>query len=119
MDDLLATRTRLRSKATKLCNDLRSYREGDRNAIDQDQLALKLHHLQKLQKELQGVQDQLDKSDHADDTVTGRFRRAATAAGAGQPVLSPLPLTQIRYPEAGQSSAFTSVAQLLRYGGME
>ena len=68
MDDLLITRTRLRSKATKLCNDLRSYREGDRKALDPDQLALKLHHVEKLQNELQGVQDQLDKLGQADDS---------------------------------------------------
>ena len=68
MDDLLTTRTRLRSKATKLCNDLRSYREGDRKALDPDQLALKLHHVEKLQNELQGVQDQLDKLGQADDS---------------------------------------------------
>ena len=68
MDDLLITRTRLRSKATKLCNDLRSYREGDRKALDPDQLALKLHHVEKLQIELQGIQDQLDKFGQADDS---------------------------------------------------
>ena len=67
MDDLLITRTRLRSKATKLCNDLRSYRE-DRKALDPDQLALKLHHVEKLQNEIQGVQDQLDKLGQADDS---------------------------------------------------
>ena len=69
MDDLLATRTRLRSKSTKLCNDLRSYREKDRKAQDSDQLALKLHHLEKLQNELQGVQVQLDKLDQADESI--------------------------------------------------
>ena len=68
MDDLLITRTRLRSKATKLCNDLRSYREGDRKAVDPDQLALKLHHVEKLQNELQDVQTQLDKLGQADDS---------------------------------------------------
>ena len=68
MDDLLTTRTRLRSKATKLCNDLRSYREGDRKAVDPDQLALKLHHVEKLQNELQGVQTRLDKFGQADDS---------------------------------------------------
>ena len=50
--------------------------------------------------------------------VTGRFRRDRPEQPLlEQPILSPLPLTQIRYPEAGQSSAFTSVAPLLRYGG--
>ena len=68
MYNLLATRTRLRSRATKLCNDLRSYRERDRKAQDSDQLPLKLHHLEKLQNELQGVQDQLDKLDQADES---------------------------------------------------
>ena len=68
MEELLATRTKLRSKATKLCNDLRSYREGDRTVLDQDQLALKLHHAGKLQTELQGTQVQLDKMGHSDDT---------------------------------------------------
>ena len=68
MDELLASRTKLRSKATKLCNDLRSYREGDRKALDPDQLALKLHHLKKLQSEMQGIQVQLDKMGQADDT---------------------------------------------------
>ena len=68
MDDLLATRTKLRSKATKLCNDIRSYREGDRKALDPDQLALKLHHVKKLQSEMQGVQVQLDKMGQTDDT---------------------------------------------------
>ena len=68
MDDLLTIRTRLRSKATKLCNDLRSYREGDRKALDPDQLALKLHHVEKLQNELQGIQTQLDKLGQADDS---------------------------------------------------
>ena len=68
MDDLLSTRTKLRTKATKLCNDLRSCREGDRKLLDPDQLALKLHHLKKLQNELQGVQDQLDKLGQPDDS---------------------------------------------------
>ena len=68
MDDLLAIRTRLRSKATKLCNDLRTYREKERKALDPDQLALKLHHVEKLQNELQGVQEQLDKLGQADDS---------------------------------------------------
>ena len=68
MDDLLSTRTRLRSKATKQCNDLRSCREGDQKALDVDQLALKLHHLEKLQHELQQVQDQLDKLGQPDDS---------------------------------------------------
>ena len=68
MDDLLTIRTRLRSKATKLCNDLRSYREGDRKAVDPDQLALKLHHVEKLQNELQDVQTELDKLGQADDS---------------------------------------------------
>ena len=68
MENLLASRTKLRSKATKLCNDLRSYREGDQKALDPDQLALKLHHVGKLQNELQDVQDQLGKLDQADDT---------------------------------------------------
>ena len=68
MDDLLTIRTKLRSKATKLCNDLRSYREGDRKALDPEQLALKLHHVEKLQNEIQGVQTQLDKLGQADDS---------------------------------------------------
>ena len=68
MDELLVTRTKLRGKATRLCNDLRSYREGDRKTLDPDQLALRLHHVQKLQNELQGVQDQLDKLNQADDS---------------------------------------------------
>ena len=68
MDELLASRTKLRSRATRLCNDFKSYREGDRKAIDSDQLALKLHHLEKLQNEVRGIQVQLDKMGQADDT---------------------------------------------------
>ena len=68
MDELLANRTKIRSKATKLCNEFKSYREGDRKAIDSDQLALKLHHLEKLQNEIRGIQVQLDKMGQADDT---------------------------------------------------
>ena len=68
MDELLASRTKLRSRATKLCSDLRSYREGDRKALDPDQLALKLHHLKKLQSEMQGIQVELDSMGKADDT---------------------------------------------------
>ena len=36
--------------------------------MDPDQLALKLHHVEKLQNELQGVQTQLDKLGQADDS---------------------------------------------------
>ena len=68
MEDLLATRTKLRSKATKQSNELRSYREGDKGALDPDQLALKLHHMEKLQRELKEIQLQLDKLGQADDT---------------------------------------------------
>ena len=68
MDELLASRTKLRSRATKLCSDLRSYREGDRKALDPDQLALKLHHLKRLQSEMQGIQVELDSMGKADDT---------------------------------------------------
>ena len=68
MEDLLATRTKLRSKATKQSNELRSCREGDRGAPDPDQLALKLHHLEKLQSELKGIQLQLDQLGQTDDT---------------------------------------------------
>ena len=39
-----------------------------RKAIDSDQLALKLHHLEKLQNEVRGIQVQLDKMGQADDT---------------------------------------------------
>ncbi|KAF0295883.1 Importin subunit alpha-1 [Amphibalanus amphitrite] len=68
MEELLAARSRLRTKATKACNDLRAYREGDRKALDPDQLALKLHHVEKIQTELQGLQVQLDKLGQADET---------------------------------------------------
>ncbi|KAF0309109.1 hypothetical protein FJT64_019710 [Amphibalanus amphitrite] len=68
MEELLAARSRLRTKATKACNDLRAYREGDRKALDQDQLALKLHHVEKIYAELQGLQVQLDKQGQADET---------------------------------------------------
>ncbi|XP_043199182.1 uncharacterized protein LOC122368923 [Amphibalanus amphitrite] len=68
MEELLAARSCLRTKATKACNDLRSYREGDRASLDQDQLALKLHHVEKIHAELQAVQVQLDKQGQADET---------------------------------------------------
>ena len=68
MDELLSTRTKLRSKSTKLCNELRSYREGDRKHLDPDLLALKLHHVQKVQSELHSTQAELDKLGQADDT---------------------------------------------------
>ena len=68
MDDLLAIRTKFRSKATELCSEIRSYREGDRKSLDLDLLALKLHHAEKLLKELQDVQDQLDKLGQAEDS---------------------------------------------------
>lgn len=68
MEDLLALRTKLRTKATKLCFDLRSFREADPNSQDQDRLALKLHHGEMLQIELQNVQSQLNKSGQSDDS---------------------------------------------------
>ena len=99
MDDYLALRTRLRSKATKLCNDLRTYRQGEVKTLDQDQLALKIHHAGKMQQELQDVQVQLDKEGHADDTshaqtvedeiflcsrLLARLEKAEEAKGKGE-----------------------------------
>ena len=69
MDDLIATRTKLRSKATKLCNEFQTYRKTDRASIDSDQLALKLQHLSKVQGELHGVQAQLDKVGQSDEST--------------------------------------------------
>ena len=69
MDALVAARTKLCSKATRLCNDLRSYRDGDAKLLDQDQLALKIHNVEKLRKELEGVQIQLDKFEQLDDST--------------------------------------------------
>ena len=68
MDEMISTRTKLRSKATKLCNDLRAYRLGDSKLLDQDQLALKMHHVEKVGRELQDVQIQLDKEGRSDDS---------------------------------------------------
>ena len=68
MDELVATRTRLRTKATKLCNDLKAYRQQEPKSLDQDQLALKVHHVQRLLHELQTIQTQLDKTGQADES---------------------------------------------------
>ena len=57
----MTVRTRLRTKATKLSNDLRTYRQGDPKSLDQDQLALKIHHVDQTREELQNLQAQLDK----------------------------------------------------------
>ena len=64
----MTTRTRLHSKATRLCNGIQSYREGGRTSLDSDQLALKLHHLVKLQIEMQNLQGALDKLGQTDET---------------------------------------------------
>ena len=69
MDDLIATRTKLRSKATKLCNEFQNYRKTDKASIDSDQLALKLQHLKKVQSELQDVQVQLDELGQSDEST--------------------------------------------------
>ena len=67
MDEMISMMTKLRSKATKLCNDLRAYRQGDSKLLDQDQLALKMHHVEKVGRELRDVQIQLDKEGRSDD----------------------------------------------------
>ncbi|KAF0303901.1 Importin subunit alpha-1 [Amphibalanus amphitrite] len=65
MEELLAARSRLRTKATKACNDLRAYREGDRKTLDPDQLALKLHHVEKIQTDvIVDVLEMLQKDDY-------------------------------------------------------
>ena len=69
MDEMISVRTRLRSKATKLSNDLRAYRQGDSKTLDQDQLALKIHHVEKVGRELQDIQIQLDKDGKSDDST--------------------------------------------------
>lgn len=69
MDDLIATRTKLRAKATKLCNEFQAYRKIDRASIDSDQLALKLQHLKKVQGELQDVQVQLAKHGQTEEST--------------------------------------------------
>ena len=68
MDEMISMRTKLRSKATKLGNDLRAYRQGDSKLMDQDQLALKIHHIEKIGSELRDVQIQLDKEGRSDDS---------------------------------------------------
>ena len=68
MDELLTNRTRLRSKATKLCNELKSYRAADLKSLDQDQLALKIHRVERVLHELQGVQSRLDKIGQTGET---------------------------------------------------
>ena len=103
MDELVAARTRLRTKATRLCNDLRTYRQEDRNSLDQDQLALKIHHVKKLLDELQDTQTQLDKLGQTDETshiqtmedelflssrVLARLERADEAKGMPDPKIS-------------------------------
>ena len=100
MEELVADRTRLRTKATKLCNDLRAYRQEDRSSLDQDQLALKIHHVEKLLGELQGTQAQLGKLGQTDETshiqtmedelflssrVLARLERADEAKGMPDP----------------------------------
>lgn len=98
MDDLIATRTKLRTKATKLCNEFQAYRKLDRASIDSDQLALKLQHLKKVQSELQDVQVQLAKHGQTEESahlqtvedevflgirVLGRLEEARENPGSG------------------------------------
>ena len=64
----MAVRTRLRTKATKLSNDLRTYRQGDPKSLDQDQLALKIHHVEQTLEELRTIQTQLDELKQPDDS---------------------------------------------------
>ena len=100
MDDLISVRTKLRSKATKLCNELRAYREGDRKTLDPDLLALKIHHVQKVQSELHSVVAELEKMGQTDDTghlqtmeddvflssrLLARFERAEESKGRAEP----------------------------------
>ena len=66
MEDLIATRTKLRTKATKLCHDLSAYRKD--SSHDQDQFALKVHYANKLVDEIRTVQTQLDKTGQLDES---------------------------------------------------
>ena len=68
MEELRSVRTKLRSRATKLCNDLKAYRQGDPKSLDQDPLALKAHNVEELLHEYLAVQVQLDKGGHTDDS---------------------------------------------------
>ena len=68
MEELVAARTRLRTKAIRFCKDLRTYRQEDRNSLDQDKLALKLHHVKKLLAVLMDTQTHLDILGQTDET---------------------------------------------------
>ena len=68
MAELVAIRTKIRTKATKLCNDLREYRQGDPLTRDQDHLALKIHHCEQVLSELRDVQAKLDNIEQTDDS---------------------------------------------------
>ena len=66
MEEELKIRSRLRGKATRLCNDLREYRTS--SIADQDDLAYKIHVLEKVRMELKEVQTMLDKVELFDDS---------------------------------------------------
>ena len=66
MEEEVKMRSRLRGKATRLCTDLRAYRTSDN--VDQDDLAYKMHVLEKVRTELKDVQIMLDKVELYDDT---------------------------------------------------
>ena len=54
MEEELKLRTRLRGKATRLSNDLKEYRSSSK--VDQDDLAYKIHVLEKVKADLRDVQ---------------------------------------------------------------
>ena len=68
MEEQIKVRTRLRTKATKLSNDLREYRQGDPKTLNQDDLAFKIHVLKELLADLESCRSGLDDKGVADDT---------------------------------------------------
>lgn len=66
MDEEVKARTKLRGKATRLSNDLKEYRSSD--SVDQDDLAYKIHVLEKVKADLSEVQTTLDKEGLYDDS---------------------------------------------------
>ena len=66
MEEELKARTRLRGKATRLSNDIKEYRASDN--VDQDDLAYKIHVLEKVRADLRELQDALDQKGMCDES---------------------------------------------------
>ena len=68
MEEQLKVRTKLRTKATKLSNDLREYRQRDPKSLNQDDLAFKIHKLKEVLGDLRSCQSALEGKSAVDET---------------------------------------------------